>query len=96
MVIDNLEAWTKEYFSKPENQQKSVKACERYDRLMVKNIKRQLSSGMEQIKLNELPKDDPGKCLEKIKYEILSNVEFQGQKGKLRINLIDQTASFTS
>ena len=38
--IANLEEWTKEYFSDPENQKKAEKACERYDRLMVKNIKR--------------------------------------------------------
>ena len=45
--IANLEEWTKEYFSDPENQKKAEKACERYDRLMVKNIKRQLSGGAE-------------------------------------------------
>ena len=41
--IANLEEWTKEYFSDPENQKKAEKACERYDRLMVKNIKRQIN-----------------------------------------------------
>lgn len=51
--IANLEEWTKEYFSDPENQKKAEKACERYDRLMVKNIKRQLSGGAEKIFLNE-------------------------------------------
>ena len=50
--IANLEEWTKEYFSDPENQKKAEKACERYDRLMVKNIKRQLSGGAEKIFLN--------------------------------------------
>lgn len=45
--IANLEEWTKEYFSDPENQKKAEKACERYDRLMVKNIKRQLSAELK-------------------------------------------------
>ena len=70
--IANLEEWTKEYFSDPENQKKAEKACERYDRLMVKNIKRQLSGGAEKIFLNEEPADDPGKCMEKAKYEELA------------------------
>ena len=69
--IANLEEWTKEYFSDPENQKKAEKACERYDRLMVKNIKRQLSGGAEKIFLNEEPADDPGKCMEKAKYELI-------------------------
>lgn len=94
IIIDNLDTWTKEYFSLPENQKKAEKACERYDRLMVKNIRRQLNSGMEHINLADLPKEDPGKCFEKVKFETIPSVECEGQKGKLRINLLDQTAEF--
>ena len=69
--ISNLEEWIKDYFSSPVNQKKSEKACERYDRLMVKNIRRQLSMGVEQIHVIGDEVDDPGKVLEKAKYEIL-------------------------
>ena len=77
--IANLEEWTKEYFSDPENQKKAEKACERYDRLMVKNIKRQLSGGAEKIFLNEEPADDPGKCMEKAKYEVIPFAKVDGK-----------------
>ena len=73
--IANLEEWTKEYFSDPENQKKAEKACERYDRLMVKNIKRQLSG-------------------EKAKYEVIPFAKVDGKKGKVKINMLDQTAEF--
>ena len=77
--ITNLEEWTKEYFSDSENQKKAEKACERYDRLMVKNIKRQLSGGAEKIFLNEEPADDPGKCMEKAKYEVIPFAKVDGK-----------------
>ena len=83
--IANLEEWTKEYFSDPENQKKAEKACERYDRLMVKNIKRQLSGGAA---------DDPGKCMEKAKYEVIPFAKVDGKKGKIKINMLDQIAEF--
>lgn len=92
--IANLEEWTKEYFSDPENQKKAEKACGRYDRLMVKNIKRQLSGGAEKIFLNEEPADDPGKCMEKAKYEVIPFAKVDGKKGKVKINMLDQTAEF--
>ena len=38
--IANLEEWTKEYFSDPENQKKAEIACERYVRVMVNTMKR--------------------------------------------------------
>ena len=94
LEIANLEEWTKDYFSSPENQRKSEKACERYDRLMVKNIRRQLSMGVEQIHVIGDEVDDPGKALEKVKYEILPSVKLGSQKGKVRINLLDRTAEF--
>ena len=78
--IANLEEWTKEYFSDPENQKKAEKACERYDRLMVKNIKRQLSGGAEKIFLNEELADVPGKCMEKAKYEVIPFAKVDGKK----------------
>ncbi len=92
--IDDLEAWTKTYFEQPENVKKAEKACERYDRLMVTNIRRQLTMGSEQININELAQEDPGKRLEKVKFETISNALFEGEKGKIRVNLIDQTAEF--
>lgn len=92
--IANLEEWTKEYFADPENQKKAEKACERYDRLMVKNIKRQLSGGAEKIFINEEPKDDPGKCMEKAKYEVIPFAKVDGKKGKIKINMLDQTSEF--
>lgn len=92
--IDDLKAWLDDYFSDNENQQKSEKACERYDRLMVKNIRRQLFAGTEQIDLSAIEESDPGKRLEKVKYETLSSVEYLGEKGSLRINLLNKTAEF--
>ncbi len=94
MEISNLEEWTHDYFSKTENQIKSEKACERYDRLMVKNIRRQLAMGIEQIQVLGDEIDDPGRVLEKAKYEVLPSVRLEGQKGKLRINLLDRKAEF--
>ncbi len=90
--IDNLDAWISDYFSQPENIKKSEKACERYDRLMVKQIRRQLTAGTETINIHEI--DDPGKCLEKTKYEILPNVTYGDEEGKLKINLLDKTGEF--
>lgn len=94
MTIDNLEKWTEDYFSKTENQEKAKKACDRYDRLMMKQIRRQLMAGTEQIQLSELEENDPGKCLEKTKYEVIPSVMIDGKEGKLRIDLLDQTAEF--
>lgn len=94
IAIDNLDVWLEEYFSMPENQKKAEKACERYDRLMVKGIRRQIFAGSEQIDLSQIETDDPGKRLEKVKYEILSPVTLDGKRGKLCINLLDKTAEF--
>ena len=77
--IANLEEWTKEYFSDPENQKKAEKACERY---------------AEKIFLNEEPADDPGKCMEKAKYEVIPFAKVDGKKGKIKINMLDQIAEF--
>lgn len=90
--IDNLDQWTADYFSQPENIKKSEKACERYDRLMVKQIRRQISSGSQTININDI--DDPGKCLEKVKYETLPKVKLGKEEGQLKINLLDKTAEF--
>ncbi len=93
LEIKNLEEWTKEYFSNPENIKQSEKACERYDRLMVKNIRRQMMSGIEQINiLGDV--DDPGKVLEKAKYQDIPTVIVDGVKGKLRINMVDRDCEF--
>ena len=94
--IANLEEWTKEYFSDPENQKKAEKACERYDRLMVKNIKRQLSGGAEKIFLNEEPADDPGKCMEKAKYEVIPFAKVDGKKGKIKRAMVGSFYCFCS
>lgn len=94
LEISNLEEWTREYFSSPVNQQKAEKACERYDRLMVKNIRRQLSMGVEQIHVIGEEVDDPGKVLEKAKYEVLPSAKLGDKTGKIRINLLDRTAEF--
>lgn len=93
-TIENLDTWIKNYFSDLENQKKAEKACERYDRLLVKNIRQQMMSGKEQLDINEIAAEDPGKRLEKVKYETIPSVEMNGKKGKLRINLLDQTAEF--
>ena len=92
--IVNLEEWTRNYFSDPENQKKAETACERYDRLMVRNIRRQLSTGVEQIHVIGDEVDDPGRVLEKAKYEVLPSVKLGDKIGKVRINLLDRTASF--
>lgn len=92
--ITNLEQWTKEYFEKPENIKKAEKACERYDRLMVRNVKRQLMMGVEQIHVIGDSVDDPGKVLEKAKYEIFPYVKVNGKKGQLRINMLERTTEF--
>lgn len=94
--IDNIDIWLKDYFSLPENQKKTKQACERYDRLMVNNIRQQIFSGKDQFNLMQIASDDPGKRLEKVSYENLSSVEYQGKQGKLRINLLNQTAEFLS
>ena len=67
--IDNMENWTAEYFAMPEIQKKAEKACDRYDRLMVKNLRKRISSGLEQISIMDAEADDPGKVLEKARYE---------------------------
>ena len=94
IIIHNLEEWNKEYFAKPENQKKSEKACDRYDRLMMRNIRRQLNLGLEQIHVIGDAVDDPGKVLEKTKYEIFPMVNVDGKNGKLKINLLEQTSEF--
>ena len=94
LKIENMEEWTKNYFASPEIQDKAKKACERYDRLMVINVKKQLSMGSEQINIEEIAAEDPGKRLEKVRFEILPNAESDGKKGKVKIDLIDQKAEF--
>lgn len=94
MRINNLEEWISEYFKDPANITKSEKACERYDRLLVQNIKKMMLSGEETIEIEEAAKNDPGKRLEKVKYENIPSVEMDGKKGKLRVNLLDRTAEF--
>ena len=93
--INNLEEWTKEYFAKPENITKAEKACDRYDRLMARNIRRQLTMGLEQIHVIGDQVDDPGKVLEKTKYETYPFVKVNGETGVLKINLLDRTTEFT-
>ncbi len=92
--IKDLEEWTKEYFKQPEIQEKAAKACEHYDRLMVRQVKKQMMLGTQSINLQDIALDDPGKALEKAKYEIIPSILYQGQKGKLRINMLEQTAEF--
>ena len=94
LKIENMEEWTKNYFASPEIQDKAKKACERYDRLMVINVKKQLSMGSEQINIEEIAAEDPGKRLEKVRFEVLPNAELDGNKGKIKIALIDQKAEF--
>ena len=91
--ITNLENWTKSFFDQPENQEKAKKACERYDRLMVKNIRKMLQSGEEEININDIAADDPGKRIERVKFESIP-AKVDGKKGTVRINLIDQTSEF--
>jgi len=92
--ITNLEEWTKLYFEQPANQEKVKKACERYDRLMVSNVKKQLLSGSEQINIEEIAAQDPGKRLERVQYEVLQSAKVDGKKGKVKVDLIHQTAEF--
>ena len=94
LEIKDLEAWTKEYFEKPENQEKAAKACQRYDRLLVKNIRQMMMSGEETIEIEKAAENDPGKRLEKAKYETLPFVKVDGKKGTVRINMLEQTAEF--
>lgn len=94
LEIKDLEAWTKEYFEKPENQEKAAKACQRYDRLLVKNIRQMMMTGEETIEIDKAAEHDPGKRLEKAKYETLPYVKVNGKKGSVRINMLDQTAEF--
>ena len=94
LEIKDLEAWTKEYFEKPENQEKAAKACQRYDRLLVKNIRQMMMSGEETIEIEKAAENDPGKRLEKAKNETLPFVKVDGKKGSVRINMLEQTAEF--
>ena len=94
LKIENMEKWTESYFADKANQDKARKACERYDRLMVINVKKQLSMGSEQINIEEIAAEDPGKRLEKVRFEILPSAELDGKKGKGRVDLIDQKAEF--
>lgn len=91
----NMAAWTAEYFSKPENQKKVEKACERYDRLMAKNVRKMmLNTNMEQISIADAAANDPGKVLEKTRYEILRDAVVDGVKGVIKVDLIHQKAEF--
>ncbi len=94
LVINNLDEWTKDYFENPDNQEKCKKACQRYDRLLMQNVRKMMLSGEETIDLEEAKKNDPGKRLEKVQYEVMPSVTVDGKKGRLVINLLDQTASF--
>ncbi len=92
--ISNVEKWIEDYFKDPENIKKAEKACERYDRLMVKNVRRQMMMGVENITVVGEGIDDPGKVLEKAKYEIIPFVKADGVKGKIRLNMLDRTGEF--
>ncbi|MBQ9157427.1 MAG: hypothetical protein IJ137_11690 [Eubacterium sp.] len=92
--IENMENWTAEYFALPENQKKAEKACERYDRLMVKNIRKMILSGQEQIAIADAAANDPGKVLEKARYEFINKAELDGQIGKIKVDLVEQKAEF--
>lgn len=94
ITIDNMESWTAEYFSLPDNQKKAEKACDRYDRLMVKNLKKMIASGAEQIAIADAAADDPGKVLEKARYETIRNAEMDGKKGQIKVDLVYQKAEF--
>ena len=43
---------------------------------------------------NEEPADDPGKCMEKAKYEVIPFAKVDGKKGKIKINMLEQIAEF--
>lgn len=92
--IDNMENWTAEYFAMPDNQKKAEKACDRYDRLMVKNLRKKISAGLEQISITDAEADDPGKVLEKARYEVIPKAEMGGKKGRIRVDLVQQKAEF--
>lgn len=94
ITIDSIESWTAEYFAMPENQKKAETACTRYDRLMVKNIKKMLGTGMEQIAIADAVSKDPGKVLEHARYETVPGVILDGRKGKIKVDLIYQKAEF--
>ena len=94
LKIDNFEKWIDSYFAQEDMQEKARKACERYDRLMVINVKKQISMGSEQINIEEIAAEDPGKRLEKVRFETLPAAEVDGKKGKIRLDLIEQTAEF--
>ena len=93
--VENIATGTAEYFSKPENQKKVEKACERYDRLMAKNVRKMMqNSNMEQISIADAAANDPGKVLEKTRYEIIRGAVIDGVKGFIKVDLIQQKAEF--
>ena len=94
IAIDDMTTWTSEYFSIPENQKKAEKACARYDRLMVKNIRKMMSLNTEQISINDAAAQDPGKVLEKARYETLHGAIMDGKKGHIKVDLIYKKAEF--
>ncbi|MBR0410583.1 MAG: hypothetical protein IJI25_06215 [Eubacterium sp.] len=92
--INDMTTWTAEYFALPENQKKAEKACDRYDRLMVKNIRRMMSDSSEQISIADAAAHDPGKVLEKARYETLRGAVMDGKKGSIKVDLVYQKAEF--
>ena len=94
ITIDDMTTWTAEYFAMPENQKKAEKACQRYDRLMVKNIRKMMGDNTEQINISDAATHDPGKVLEKARYETISGAVLDGKKGKVKVDLIYQSAEF--
>ncbi len=52
-----------------------------------------LQSGEEEININDIAAEDPGKRLERVKFESIP-AKVDGKKGTVRINLIDQTSEF--
>lgn len=93
--VEDMVTWTAAYFAKPENQKKVEKACERYDRLMAKNVRKMMmNSSMEQISIADAAANDPGKALEKTRYEILRGAVVNGVKGIIKVDLIHQKAEF--
>jgi hypothetical protein len=92
---ERMAEWSAEYFSMPENQKKVEKACERYDRLMAKNIRKMMtSSNKEQFSIADAAANDPGKVLEKTRYEVLRGAVVDGVKGNIKLDLIHQKAEF--
>ena len=94
ITIDDMNTWTAEYFAMPENQKKVEKACERYDRLMVKNIRKMMSANTEQIAIADAAAQDPGKVLEKARYETIHGANVDGKKGVIKVDLVYQKAEF--